>query len=439
MQSADFAQSLETSPPPGDRSARLIVFLVVFIDLLGFGLVLPLLPRFGDAFLRDLIPPELQMPWAGIVLGLMYSTFSGMQFLFAPVWGRLSDRVGRRPILLLGLLGSVVFYAIFGVASELGTHGWPGLGLTLLFLARLGQGLAGATIATAQAVIADTTPPERRSRGMALIGAAFGIGFAFGPLIGAGALAALPQLEGGPGFAAALLSLLALGLGLRLLPETRRPGVAGMHRRWLDWRGLRTALGLPGVGLLVGIFFLATFAFANFEATISLLFRDALGSGNKDNFYLFAYVGLTLLVSQGVFYQMLARRGLSELTFISLGMGLLILGMLGLAAAAGFAAELGSVRPGYLWGGMLVDLQILVTGFAFLTPSVQALISRRTDPARQGEVLGINQSAAALARIVGPLLGLSLYKLTSAHLLPYAVATGLLCLILPLLPRLRQA
>src|SRR5262249_12477404 len=130
----------------------------------------------------------------GAILGLLMASFSAMQFLFAPVWGRISDHVGRRPILLLGLLGSVLFYTLFGFASDLPrTPEWAGLALVLIFAARLGAGIAGATIATAQAVIADCTPPEKRRHGMALIGAAFGIGFSFGPLIGAGALAVFPE------------------------------------------------------------------------------------------------------------------------------------------------------------------------------------------------------------------------------------------------------
>src|SRR5262249_39027298 len=143
--------------PTGHRSTLLIVFLVVFVDLLGFGIVLPLLPLYAVDFLQPLLPGEEQRPIRGMILGLLMSSFSAMQFLFAPMWGRLSDRVGRSPILLLGLSGSVVFYILFGVASEIGQAGWLRTGLTLLFLARLGAGVAGATISTAQAVIADIT------------------------------------------------------------------------------------------------------------------------------------------------------------------------------------------------------------------------------------------------------------------------------------------
>src|SRR5438132_1434804 len=143
------------------KAALFTVFLVVFIDLLGFGIVLPLLPLYAKDLLEPIMPGDSQRELRGLTLGLLMSSFSAMQFLFAPIWGRISDRIGRRPILLLGLGGSVVFYALFGYASDLPLSS-AALALTLLFVARLGQGTSGATISTAQAVIADCTPPEKR-------------------------------------------------------------------------------------------------------------------------------------------------------------------------------------------------------------------------------------------------------------------------------------
>ena len=181
--------TMSESTAPKDRANRhalLIVFLVVVIDLLGFGIVLPLLPRFAEDYVERCSPARPTPGSAGVIIGLLMASFSAMQFLFAPIWGRVSDRVGRRPILLVGLAGSVVFYALFGYASDLPheTSRPARLALILLFVARIGAGIAGATISTAQAVIADCTTPEKRKHGMALIGAAFGIGFTLGPLVG---------------------------------------------------------------------------------------------------------------------------------------------------------------------------------------------------------------------------------------------------------------
>ncbi len=426
-----------SSPPlaPSSRSALLIVFLVVFIDLLGFGIVLPLLPLYGEGYLDALIPGGHHNRTGGAILGLLMASFSAMQFVFAPIWGRVSDRVGRRPILLVGLTGSVVFYALFGHASDLPVTA-AALALTLLFVARLGQGMAGATISTAQAVIADCTPPEKRKHGMALIGAAFGIGFTFGPIIGATSLSFFPEHHGAIGYVAAGLSFTALVLGIVLLPETRRPGSAPVDRKWLNWHGIRIALSTPAIAPVVLTFFLATLGFASFEVTLSLLNKDALGLPDRKNFLIFAYVGLVLLLTQGFLYRRLARR-VTEPTFMAMGMALMALGVASLGGVSWMADEQ-LADFGVRLACTLASLTVAVIGFAFLTPSAQALISRRTDPGRQGEILGVNQSAAALARILGPIFGLTLYQLHPSHLLPYGFGALLLLLMLPLVPRIRR-
>ena len=211
------------------RSALLIVFLVVFIDLLGFGIVLPLLPLIGDVYLADYFPGGKSSAQGGAVLGLLMSSFSLMQFIFAPIWGRVSDRIGRRPILLIGLAGSVVFYALFGFAAGMPQER-AGLALTLLFAARIGQGIAGATIATAQAVIADCTTPEKRRHGMALIGAAFGIGFTFGPLIGAARSGSFPTIFRSPASTISRATP-SPATRLRLFPPSRCCSGCGCCRR----------------------------------------------------------------------------------------------------------------------------------------------------------------------------------------------------------------
>lgn len=406
------------------------------IDLLGFGIVLPVLPPIGEMFLGPLIPGGKDAPMTGAILGLLMASFSAMQFIFAPVWGRVSDHIGRRPILLLGLGGSVVFYGLFGVATELGEDN-AAIVVVLLFVSRLGAGIAGATIATAQAVIADSTTPEKRKHGMALIGAAFGIGFTIGPLVGFAALELFPKNLGGLGFVAAGLSLTALLLGIRLLPETRRPGETTSARQWFNWRGLQNALKTPTIGYLVMTFFLATYGFGQFEATLALLNQDILGLSKRQSFLVFAFVGFVLMLDQGLIYRRLARK-VSEETFMGVGIVFMGAGLAGLGLATWLGGQDEPPGFGTLLSCTLLSLTAAVTGFAFLTPSAQALISRRSDPAKQGEVLGVNQSASALARILGPFTGITLYKLDKSHLWPYAFGAFLLVCMLPIIPRIRR-
>jgi MFS family permease len=444
------------NPTRGTRSALLIVFLVVFIDLLGFGIVLPVLPLYADEILEPLYPGPEQAPWRGVLLGLLMASFSAAQFIFAPIWGRISDRVGRRPLLLLGLAGSVVFYALFGIASEIGAQARDADDLALLrwawrllFVARIGAGIAGATISTAQAVIADCTTHDTRARGMALIGMAFGIGFTFGPMLGFGSL--FVPLEGAPGFIASGLSLIALIMGFLLLPETLQPGNVAVRRRWFDWQGLQTALGMPTVGLLILTFFLATLAFGSLESTLALvnkvlltgettvhveLTRQAARTTERQNFLVFAYVGFVLMLTQGLIYRRFVQR-VGAVRFMRLGTALMALGLTGAVFVLLIRPHFEDNHTGLFMIALLV-MSLAVMGFALLTPSVQALISLRSDQTKQGEILGVNQSASAMARILGPMMGLSLFNLLPAHTLPYMVGTGLLGIVFLLTLRLRQ-
>lgn len=410
-------------PPQSSRFALLIVFLTVFIDLLGFGIVLPLLPVYGKAFAGHLTDSA-----QGWIVGLLMASFSAMQFLFLPIWGRLSDHIGRRPVILLGLTGSTVFYSLFGLATL-----WHSL--TWLFVARIGAGISGATISTAQAYIADVTTAERRAKGMALIGAAFALGFTFGPLIGAGAV-----LVGGsrvyspwPGFVAAAMSALALVLAFLKLPEPERYREPQGSRGLVDISSVRRTLAIPSVGLLILASFVTVVSFASFESTLSLeiahIIDNVGASDGTSNAWLvshfversnpvetaasthngqatnqvvllgvFTYVGIVLALTQGFLVRRLATR-ISEATMAGSGGAMCIVGFVLLA----YACQEGHFVL------LLVATAIEVIGFAFVNPSLQALISRRTAADEQGGVLGISQSASSLARILGPIYGVRLF------------------------------
>ncbi|OWK43582.1 putative multidrug resistance protein [Fimbriiglobus ruber] len=406
-----------------------IVFIVVFIDLLGFGIVLPIMPRLAEHYMKGMSAQA-----QGAVIGALFSSFSLMQFIFSPVLGRISDRIGRRPILMLGLAGSVIFYALFGFAASL-PESAPELALVLMLVSRIGAGIAGASVSTAAAVIADCTTPEKRARGMALIGAAFGIGFTFGPLIAYAGLKLFEDQKWGVGAIASGLSLLALIFAAVKLPETLRPNANLPPRHFFSLGRTLEVLRMPTVGPLVLIYFLVIFAFANFEATLALFTHDAFGMNDEQNFLLFAGVGAVLMVAQGGLYRPLAGKW-PETQLMTLGIGLMLLGMGGLVCVAWGAYML---RPS---PGAVDNLKFLfclsgataVTGFAFVNPSVSALVSKRTDPTRQGEVLGVNQSGASLGRILGPFIGSVVFKEHDSRILPYAAAAAVLLFVVGLLP-----
>lgn len=375
------------------QSARpgslLVIFLTVFIDLLGFGMVLPLLPNYAAQFSSD---------ESGITIGLLMASFSAMQFLFAPAWGRLSDHIGRRPVLMVGLAGSVVFYALFGVATVMKSLPW-------LFVTRIGAGISGATISTAQAYIADTTTLEARHKGMALIGAAFGLGFTFGPLLAYLALFwSTDGLGPGPGFAASALSAVALVLAYFKLPESLTPEITPVRRRLFDMQALVVAVRTPSLGSILVTMFICVVAFGMFETTISMLVKGNTRSPKFDFSHeqvclLFSYIGFSLALAQGVLVRRLSGR-VHEVAMASLGALTQIVGFWLMT----YAANSGDLT----W--LMVALTVVVCGFALLQPSLNALISRRSDPRKQGGILGVNQSLSALARIIGPVIGVPLIK-----------------------------
>ena len=446
------SSSLPEEAAPLNRSSRaplLIIFITVFIDLLGFGIVLPVLPRYAAHFRIT-----------NMNLGLLMASFSAMQFLFAPLWGRVSDRIGRRPILILGLLGSAIFYTLFGYATSLGFEGkLLGLGVVpWLYLCRIGAGIAGATIPTAQAYIADVTGPKERAKGMALIGAAFGIGFCFGPLLGAIFVPAesdpVAQVQtetdsasvnnesessstanktnevdkqppsAVPGYLAGGLSALALLSAIFLLPESLQPGSRAEARHWLDISSLREAVSRPNIGLTLLAIFLTTIAFGQFETTLSLLTKE-LGMPVNQNYLAFSYIGFVLAISQGLF----VRRMLPK-------MGELLMSRLGTVLMTGGLVLIGISALMLSKSLLFWVVPIAVIGFSAVTPSLQSLLSRHSAATQQGGILGLGQSISALARILGPAIGMPLNGIDPA--LPYWVGAGIMGLSVLLTMGLRK-
>jgi len=299
---------------------------------------------------------------------------------------------------MVGLFGSVLAYTLFGLADS----------LAVLLVSRVAAGFFGATIGAAQAYIADVTDVKSRGRGMALIGAAFGLGFTVGPAIGG---FASEWHRYAPGFIAAGLSAGALVLAVFSLPEPPHH-VARTSRSIVDLTAVRHALATPTVPLILLLQFGATFAFASFESTLSLFTKAQWNYDARHNGYVFTFVGLVLVVAQGgIVRPLMAKVG--ELRFVVRGTLLMALGLGGLA----FAANLPE---------LLVALAVAVLGFAMVTPSLASLLSRRTSAATQGEVLGLGQSMLSLARILGPLFGNWLFGIGLT--LPYVVAAFLLLL-----------
>jgi DHA1 family tetracycline resistance protein-like MFS transporter len=366
------------------RSPLFLVFLTVFIDLLGFGIVIPLLPIYSQLYDAD----ERTLGW-------LVGCFSGMQLLCAPFWGRLSDRIGRRPVLVIGLVGTAAAYALFAFAPN----------LTVLFAARLLAGFFGANVATAQAYIADVTTAENRSKGMGLVGAAFGLGFTLGPPIG-GLLADRAGVAA-PGIAAACLSLAAAAFGFAKLPEPERRGDAAAPRS--SFAAVADAFKDGRARDLLVMQFLSVFAFAGFESMFTrfglAVFPEKFGlSGpvadatpiqlRKAAAYAggyFAYIGvMAALVQGGLIRRLIPKYGELRLAVV----GPLVLGVA--LAVIGLAPVTGG------WAIVLLGCGLMPFGFGLNNPALAGLTSRAAPADRQGDRLGVAQSVGALARLLGP-------------------------------------
>lgn len=377
------------------KPSLLIVWLTVFIDLIGFGIVVPLVPVFTKRF-----------DASSLSIGLVLACFSAMQFVFAPIWGRLSDKVGRRPIMLLSTAGATLSYLIFAYGSHFGEQNSTAA-LIILGVARAFAGAFGGNITVAQAYIADITPAENRSKKMGLIGMAFGLGFIFGPAIGGVSLKYLGIT--GPGLVAAAFCAANFLLALAILPESRQPGSEQAPERphFAQWRHTLTT---PGVGLLVIVFFVATLCFSCFEVTLALLVCDNFGLNIKDNAttatvatYLFVYCGLiSALVQGGMIGRIVKKLGEPKVIALSLLMTATSLALLPFIKGSGLLSWGILVRPdGHAWWGLLGALGLLALGSSLTRPPLFGLLSNLTSAAEQGSNIGVAQGAGSLARIIG--------------------------------------
>lgn len=352
-----------------------VLFLIVLIDLIGFGLVIPLLPFYAERFSSS--PQEVT---------LLMATFSMMQVVFAPVWGRLSDRMGRRPVLMISMGAAALAYLWLGFASAV----W------MLFAARALAGACAGNIAAANAYIADVTTPEKRARGMGMIGAAFGLGFIIGPALGgvvAGNNLATADLRS-PGLIACGLSLIAF-LGVVLVLKESLPKDLAPRSRKSRIAALRDALARKTLARLLLIFLLATLAFGGMEAVFALWAMAQFGWGPEQIGYIFTYVGVLSAIMQGGLIGKLSARFGEEKLLIA-GLSLTALGLLAIALAHDLPV-------------LVVAMSCLALGMGAMQPSLNSLISRRAGAEEQGEVMGVAQSVASLSRVLGPLLAGALF------------------------------
>jgi MFS family permease len=385
-----------------NKSALATVFLVVVIDLLGFGIILPLLPFYAQEFAAS-----------AVMIGLLYSVYSFMQLIFSPIWGSWSDRIGRRPIMLLSTFGAVIAYVVFGLAESLG----------VLFFSRVIAGMMGGNISTAQAYIADVTDSANRARGMGLIGAAFGIGFVIGPatatalihptfhemVANAGFTEFASWMEGNryalPGFFAAFLSFCSFLMVLFKLPETvdtskprekvfRRPSVFTPK----FWRLLKDQKGKSARGYLIPLvigFFLLSFGESSLYSAFPLFAESELNMTAEQVGIQFFYIGIIAVIVQGFLIKSLTN-AFSEEKLFMVGNILMVIG-LGLIP---FATSMLTLA---------IFLGLMALGKSLNTPTITSLISKEASEDNVGAVMGASQGLSGLGRMIGPTWGGALF------------------------------
>ena len=368
-----------------DKSSLIIIFLTVFIDLVGFGIIIPLSPFLARQFSAS--PLEI---------GILMSIFSLMQFLFSPFWGRLSDKYGRRPIILMSLVGAGLSYVGFAFSNS----------FLLLVIMRGFAGTFSATISTANAYIADVTEGKDRAKGMGMIGAAFGLGFICGPLLGAGLAIVGKQLGAEPPFGqsfaslgAALLCFLNFGFAYVKLKEPRRKSEIEKSAKEKRFKLILNHFKRPMLGALMFTFFLASLSMALMEVMLFPYVEDRFEWGIEKASLGFAYIGVVMAFVQGYLIRKLLNKT-SEKALLNIG---LILMGLSLAAIP--------LCPNIWW--LAVVMTGLAVGNGLMRPALMGLISLNASDHEQGEVLGVSHSLSALGRIIGPVIGGWMYQSVS--------------------------
>jgi Arabinose efflux permease len=352
----------------------LIIFLTVFIDLVGFGIVIPALPYYVESDLFRATPLEI---------GILFASYSLMQFIFSPILGDLSDRYGRRPVLFFSILGSAVGYLFIGYASAL----W------MVFAGRIIAGITGGNISTAQAYIADVTTRENRAKGMGLFGATFGLGFIFGPAIG-GILSRYGIHV--PFIFAAVLSLLNAVLIYFILPETVVRGSYDASKpRKNRLAELFESLGDKNFGTLNALYFFLVTSFSIMTYAFVLYTIERFGYTAEENGYIFAFIGILAVIFQGgMFERMVGNFGETNL---------MIAGCVMMAASL-FAIPFIGPNAGGLYV-LLFTVAFMSIGNSMAAPAITSIASKISDQESQGKALGVLQSGASLARAIGPALG----------------------------------
>ncbi len=360
----------QTKPTPFFTKPLIIIYLTVFIDLVGFGIVIPLLPFYGETF--NASPFQV---------GLLFAVYSAMQFLFSPLLGALSDKYGRRPVLFLSLIGSGIGYLVIGYATVL----W------VVFAGRIIAGITGGNISTAQAYIADVTTTENRAKGMGLFGAMFGLGFIFGPAI-AGILSRYgvhaPFL-----FASVLTFANALALYF-FLPETRVKQEIDPSIKLSRFDQVLGVFTDQRFSLITILYFLVVTSFSIMTASFTLYTMFRFGYNAEQNGYLFAYVGILAIIFQGFLFNRLVVR-FGESWLVAVGCILLV--------ASLFAIPFVGPNSGGLVG-LLIGIAFFSLGNSLSSPAITSLASKIANKNEQGKVSGTIQSAASLARVVGPII-----------------------------------